>query len=95
LKCKNCAKKVTPSGSEAKRTGDEIEVYCKKCWGELGLNRASVALKKSADASDSGNAEEPAASYEEPAASYEEPAAASYEEPAAASYEEPAAAAED
>jgi cysteine/glycine-rich protein len=85
LKCKNCAKKVSASGAEAKRTGDEIEVYCKKCWGELGLNRASVALKKSADSSsaDAGNyaaAEEPAAaSYEEPAA---EPAAeSSYQEP--------------
>jgi len=31
LKCKNCSKKVSPSGSEAKRTGDDIEVYRKKC----------------------------------------------------------------
>jgi cysteine/glycine-rich protein len=85
LKCKNCSKKVSASGAEAKRTGEEIEVYCKKCWGELGLNRASVALKKSNDASDSGAAEaDPEQrSYEEPAAE----AAASYEEPAA----EPAA----
>lgn len=52
LKCRNCSKKVSPSGAEAKRVGDEIEVYCKKCWGELGLNRASVALKKSADSGD-------------------------------------------
>jgi len=71
---------VTPSGAEAKRIGEEIEVYCKKCWGELGLNRASVALKKSADASDAGSAaEEPVAAYEEPAA---EPAAESYGEEA-------------
>jgi len=84
LKCKHCSKKVTASGAEAKRTGEEIEVYCKKCWGELGLNRASVALKKSADASDAGSSEEPAAaSYEEPAA--EEPAA---EEPEQAAAEE-------
>jgi len=70
---------VSPSGAEAKHTGEEIEVYCKKCWGELGLNRASVALKKSADASDAGSAEEPPASYEEPAA---EPVAEStYAEP--------------
>jgi len=74
---------VTPSGAEAKRIGEEIEVYCKKCWGELGLNRASVALKKSAeDSSSAASAEEPAA-YEEPAA---EPAA-EYAEPEA----EPAA----
>jgi len=80
LKCRNCSKKVTPSGAEAKRIGEEIEVYCKKCWGELGLNRASVALKKSADASDAGSAaEEPVAAYEEPAA---EPAAESYGEEA-------------
>jgi len=79
LKCRNCSKKVSPSGAEAKHTGEEIEVYCKKCWGELGLNRASVALKKSADASDAGSAEEPPASYEEPAA---EPVAEStYAEP--------------
>jgi len=89
LKCRNCSKKVTPSGAEAKRIGEEIEVYCKKCWGELGLNRASVALKKSADASDSSSnaAAEESAAYEEPAA---EPAAESYAEPEA----EPAAAEE-
>lgn len=74
LKCKNCSKKVSPSGSEARRTGEDIEVFCKKCWGELGLNRASVALKKSADADASQAAEEPApeeASYEPPAESAE------------------------
>jgi cysteine/glycine-rich protein len=87
LKCKNCSKKVSPSGSEAKRTGDDIEVYCKKCWGELGLNRASVALKKSADADASGSvAEEPAAANEAAPeeASYEAPA-----ESAESSYQEP------
>jgi len=62
---------VTPSGAEAKRIGEEIEVYCKKCWGELGLNRASVALKKSADASSDASgyvADEPAVSEEQPVA---------------------------
>jgi len=71
LKCRNCSKKVTPSGAEAKRIGEEIEVYCKKCWGELGLNRASVALKKSADASSDASgyvADEPAVSEEQPVA---------------------------
>jgi len=83
LKCLHCSKKLSPSGAEAKRTGDEIEVYCKKCWGELGLNRASVALKKSADSSSGNAAEEPASSggYEEPAAA--EPAAEPEAEPAA------------
>jgi len=61
LKCRNCSKKITPSGAEAKHSGDEIEVYCKKCWGELGLNRASVALKKSGDADSAAASEEPAA----------------------------------
>jgi cysteine/glycine-rich protein len=93
LKCRHCSKKISPSGAEAKHVGDEIEVYCKKCWGELGLNRASVALKKSADASSPEPQEEPAAAapasyeHEQPAS---EPAA---EEP----YAEPeqAAAAEE
>jgi len=88
LKCRNCSKKITPSGAEAKHVGDEIEVYCKKCWGELGLNRASVALKKSADASSDAHAEEPAAaSYEEPAS--EQPAAEeTYAEPEQAAAED-------
>jgi cysteine/glycine-rich protein len=83
LKCRNCSKKVSPSGAEARRIeGDEIEVYCKKCWGELGLNRASVALKKSSDSSSAGSEEPAASGYEEPAAAEPEPAAeASYEEP--------------
>jgi len=63
---------VSPSGAEAKRIGEEIEVYCKKCWGELGLNRASVALKKSAEPSEAAAYEEPAQEpiAEEPAAEY-------------------------
>lgn len=41
--CKNCEKKVTPSGAEGKKLEDGgVDVYCKKCWGELGLNRAQV-----------------------------------------------------
>jgi len=90
LKCKNCSKKVTPSGSEAKRTGDEIEVYCKKCWGELGLNRASVALKKESSAASDAGAEEPQASPEAAEQSYGggEAAQESYGE--AAAEEQPA-----
>jgi cysteine/glycine-rich protein len=45
FKCKNCGKKMNSSGAEAKHTGDEIEVYCKKCWGDLGLNRAHINVK--------------------------------------------------
>jgi len=91
LKCRNCSKKVTPSGAEAKHIGDEIEVYCKKCWGELGLNRAAVALKKESSASPSAEAaEEPQASpepvaeqsYEAPQESYGGEAAAAEEQPA-------------
>lgn len=80
FKCKNCAKKVNPSGAEAKKTGDEIEVYCSKCWKDLGLNRAKL------DAGGAGAeaAEEPAAAEE----AAEEAAEAAAEEPAA---EEPAA----
>jgi cysteine/glycine-rich protein len=90
FKCKNCAKKVSPSGAEAKRSGDEIDVFCKKCWGELGLNRASVALKKSADStteSSSSEGAQDAGSYE---ASNEAPAeyAAAEETPEAAAAEE-------
>lgn len=41
--CKNCSKKLTPSGAEGKKQTDGgVDVYCKKCWGELGLNRARV-----------------------------------------------------
>jgi len=79
FKCRNCSKKITPSGAEAKHVGDEIEVYCKKCWGDLGLNRAHI--NKPTDAA-------PAAA----AASEAAPAAAEYEEPAAAAASEPPAA---
>lgn len=48
FKCQNCDKKLTPSGAEGQKfTNDEgandVNVYCKKCWGELGLNRAKVS----------------------------------------------------
>jgi cysteine/glycine-rich protein len=66
FKCKNCSKKITPSGAEAKHTGDEIEVYCKKCWGDLGLNRAHINKKE--DAAPAAAASEPAAAAEAPAA---------------------------
>jgi cysteine/glycine-rich protein len=66
FKCKNCSKKMAASGAEAKKTGDEIEVYCRKCWGDLGLNRAHVNVKAAESASSAPPAEaEPAA---EPAA---------------------------
>jgi len=43
FKCQNCSKKLTPSGAEGKKQDDgDVDVYCKKCWGELGLNRADV-----------------------------------------------------
>jgi cysteine/glycine-rich protein len=68
FKCKNCSKKMSPSGAEAKKTGDEIEVYCRKCWGDLGLNRAQVnnvkrddAPAASADSSEAEPAAEPVA----------------------------------
>jgi len=60
LKCKNCGKKVMPAGAEAKHFGDDIEVYCKKCWGELGLGRAQLNVKAEAPS--------PSASPEAPAA---------------------------
>jgi len=93
LKCGNCSKKVSPSGAEAKRTGDEIEVYCKKCWGELGLNRASVALKKSADAS-SDSAHHASEDHGASASSEQAHEYAAAAEPEYAAAEEPAAAAE-
>jgi len=43
FKCKHCDKKITPSGAEGKKGEDGfVTTYCKKCWGELGLNRAKV-----------------------------------------------------
>jgi len=67
FKCKNCTKKLSPSGAEARHTGDEIEVYCRKCWGELGLNRAKTSAKTEASA-DAEAAPEASYSAEEPAA---------------------------
>jgi len=41
--CKNCGKNLTPSGCEGKKLPDGgVDTYCKKCWAELGLNRAKV-----------------------------------------------------
>jgi len=42
FKCSNCSKKVTPSSCEGNKTEDNVDIYCKKCWGELGLNRAQL-----------------------------------------------------
>lgn len=43
FKCKNCSKKLNTSGAEGQKQDDgSVDVYCKKCWGELGLNRAKV-----------------------------------------------------
>jgi len=80
FKCRNCSKKISPSGAEAKHIGDEIEVYCKKCWGDLGLNRAHIN-KPAAGGAEAAPA---AASEPAPAAEYEEPAAAAAEEAPAA-----------
>jgi hypothetical protein len=84
FKCKNCSKKISPSGAEAKHLGDEIEVFCKKCWGDLGLNRAQLNVK--AAESSSGAADSGAAAAAPAADSYVEPEPAA--EPAA---EEPVA----
>lgn len=41
--CLGCQKQVTPSGAEGKKNPDgTVDVYCKKCWGEKGLNRATI-----------------------------------------------------
>lgn len=41
FKCLHCDKKMTPSSAEGQKQEDgSVKVYCKKCWGELGLNRA-------------------------------------------------------
>lgn len=40
FKCKNCSIKVTPSNANGRKVGDDLEVYCKKCWQEGGFNRA-------------------------------------------------------
>jgi len=71
FKCKHCSKKLSPSGAEARHTGDEIEVYCRKCWGELGLNRAKTVTKSDAEASSS----EAAPAAEEVAEAQPEPEA--------------------
>lgn len=41
--CLKCDKQLTPSGSEGQKQEDgSVKVYCKKCWGEEGLNRAQL-----------------------------------------------------
>lgn len=40
FKCKNCGLKQTVSAAEGKKTDTGVDVYCKKCWGELGMGRA-------------------------------------------------------
>jgi len=43
FQCLNCNKKMTPSGAEGQKQPDgSVNVYCRKCWGELGMNRAQV-----------------------------------------------------
>lgn len=43
FKCKNCSKKLSTASAEGKKLPDGgVDAYCKKCWGELGLNRATV-----------------------------------------------------
>jgi len=75
LKCKNCSKKVMPAGAEARHIGDDVEVYCKKCWGELGLGRAQLNVSKAADpapAASAPAAADPAPAEEQPAPAAEE-----------------------
>jgi len=76
LKCKNCSKKVMPAGAEARHIGDDIEVYCKKCWGELGLGRAQLNTTKASDPAPAAAAPTPAAVDPSPA---EDPAPAAEE----------------
>lgn len=41
--CLECNKKLSPSGAEGRKTEDGgVDVYCRKCWNEKGLNRAKV-----------------------------------------------------
>lgn len=41
--CMECNKKLTPSGAEGRKLPDGgVDVFCKKCWGEKGLNRAQL-----------------------------------------------------
>jgi len=59
--CLHCKKEVDPSGAEH----DGPDVYCKKCFHELGLNRARLTTKESAP--EDKPAEEEPASSEQPA----------------------------
>lgn len=41
--CENCNKELTPSAAEGKKNADgTVNVFCKKCWNELGHNRATL-----------------------------------------------------
>lgn len=51
FKCKHCSKKLaSASDAEGKRNPNEtdfdVDVYCKKCWKELGLHMAQVSSPK-------------------------------------------------
>lgn len=42
--CLHCSKKVTPSGAEGRKMPDgSVDVYCKKCWNEQGINRQQLS----------------------------------------------------
>jgi len=60
--CLHCKKELDPSGAEH----DGPDVYCKKCFHELGLNRARLTTKEDKPGEDKPADEEPAAS-EQPA----------------------------
>lgn len=43
FKCSNCDAKISnTSSAEHKKSDGGVTIYCKKCWGELGLNRAQL-----------------------------------------------------
>jgi len=42
FKCKNCGAKQSVGKAQHKNTGDDVDVYCGKCWTELGLGRADA-----------------------------------------------------
>lgn len=48
--CMECDKQLTPSNAEGKKLEDGgVDTYCKKCWGEKGLNRAQLNPTKPAE----------------------------------------------
>jgi len=67
--CLHCDKKMSPSGAEGKNKPDgTVDVYCKKCWGEQGMNRKQLVK---AEAAEETPEETPAAAEEETAAAEE------------------------